>query len=94
MQAGQAGEVVAPIGGPCTAQMPAQGSGVHINQTAVSALCPLPPSCHPTHFAGHNCLAAELVVTDRSWPLRDSFMAALRLKLSALPNRIAYYPGQ
>lgn len=46
-----------------------------------------------TNNAGHNCLAAELVVTDRSWPLRDRFMAALRLKLAALPNRIAYYPG-
>ena len=43
--------------------------------------------------AGHNCLKAELVVTDRSWPLRDKFVAALRRKLSSLPNRVAFYPG-
>ena len=43
--------------------------------------------------AGHNCLKAELVVTDRGWALRDKFLAALRAKLCALPPRVAYYPG-
>lgn len=45
-----------------------------------------------THNAGHNCLAAELVVTDAEWELRDSFMAALRRKLDAAARRVAYYP--
>jgi hypothetical protein len=49
------------------------------------------PACPPA--AGHNCLKAELVVCDRGWPLRERFLAALRAKLSSLPNRVAYYPG-
>lgn len=51
----------------------------------------LPPATTAT--AGHNCLKAELIVTDRGWPLREKFLAALRRKLAALPNRVAYYPG-
>lgn len=43
--------------------------------------------------AGHNCLKAELVVTDAAWPLREKFLAAVRRRLAALPNRVAYYPG-
>ena len=39
-------------------------------------------------------MKAELVVTDRSWPLRNKFLDALRRKLAAMPNRIAFYPGQ
>ncbi|KAL4447993.1 hypothetical protein ABPG75_005212 [Micractinium tetrahymenae] len=46
-----------------------------------------------TNNAGHNCLKAELVVTDASWPLRDKFLAVLRRKLTSLPNRVAFYPG-
>ena len=34
------------------------------------------------------------MVTDRSWPLREKFVDALRCKLAAMPNRIAYYPGE
>jgi hypothetical protein len=33
------------------------------------------------------------VLTDAEWPLRDKFLAALRRKLVAMPNRVAYYPG-
>lgn len=46
-----------------------------------------------TNNAGHNCLKAELLVTDRSWPQREAFLDALRAKLASLPNRVAYYPG-
>ncbi|PSC73701.1 NAD-dependent aldehyde dehydrogenase [Micractinium conductrix] len=46
-----------------------------------------------TNNAGHNCLKAELLVTDAGWPQRERFLAALRRKLAALPNRVAYYPG-
>ena len=54
----------------------------------------LPPRMLGTHgAAGHNCLKAELVVTCAEWPLREKFLAALRAKLGAMPNRVAYYPG-
>ncbi|GAB4824152.1 hypothetical protein N2152v2_011198 [Parachlorella kessleri] len=43
--------------------------------------------------AGHNCLKAELVLTDAEWPLRDKFLAALKAKLASTTNRVAYYPG-
>lgn len=46
-----------------------------------------------THNAGHNCLKAEVIVTDAEWPMRDRFLAAVRSKLAATPNRVAYYPG-
>lgn len=46
-----------------------------------------------TQNAGHNCLKAELVVTDRSWPQRTAFLDALRRKLAQNPNRVSYYPG-
>jgi len=45
------------------------------------------------HNAGHNCLAAEIVLTDASWPLRPAFLDALRAALNATPRRVAYYPG-
>jgi acyl-CoA reductase-like NAD-dependent aldehyde dehydrogenase len=46
-----------------------------------------------THNAGHNCLAAEVVVLDAEWPLRGAFLAALRRRLAAAPARAAFYPG-
>lgn len=59
-----------------------------------SALALLPCSAsYPSNPPGHNCLKAELLVTDRSWPQREAFLAALRAKLASLPNRVAYYPG-
>lgn len=46
-----------------------------------------------TQNAGHNCLKAEILVTDKDWAQRDAFLAALRKKLAATPNRVAFYPG-
>jgi hypothetical protein len=34
-----------------------------------------------------------VVVTDAEWPLRKNFLAALRRRLAAAPNRVSYYPG-
>ena len=45
------------------------------------------------HNAGHNCLAAEVVVTDGEWAGREVFLAALRAELDATQRRVAYYPG-
>lgn len=46
-----------------------------------------------TQNAGHNCLKAEILVTDRNWPQREAFLNAIRKKLFETPNRVAYYPG-
>lgn len=52
------------------------------------------PHCPPLpSLTGHNCLKAEMVVTDAGWPLRERFLACLRAKLASLPSRVAYYPG-
>jgi len=45
------------------------------------------------HNAGHNCLKAEILVTDAEWPQREAFLAAIRRKLAATSTRVAYYPG-
>lgn len=42
---------------------------------------------------GHNCLKAEIVVTDAAWPQREAFLDALKKELEATPTRTAYYPG-
>uniref|UniRef100_A0A7R9VA42 Aldehyde dehydrogenase domain-containing protein n=1 Tax=Chlamydomonas euryale TaxID=1486919 RepID=A0A7R9VA42_9CHLO len=42
---------------------------------------------------GHNCVAAEVLVTSAGWPQRGEFLAALRAKLSRLPQRTGWYPG-
>ncbi|KIY93232.1 hypothetical protein MNEG_14731 [Monoraphidium neglectum] len=42
---------------------------------------------------GHNCLAAEIVVTSKDWPLREKFVSALRACLSGIHERAAWYPG-
>ena len=31
-----------------------------------------------THNCGHNCLAAEVIVTAKDWPQREAFLDALR----------------
>jgi hypothetical protein len=46
-----------------------------------------------TGNAGHNCLAAEIVVTAKDWPQRDAFLQALRERLDVEVQRWAYYPG-
>eukprot|EP00879_Flechtneria_rotunda_P002109 GHRR01002290.1.p1 GENE.GHRR01002290.1~~GHRR01002290.1.p1 ORF type:complete len:475 (+),score=123.50 GHRR01002290.1:591-2015(+) len=43
--------------------------------------------------AGHNCIAAEVVILDASWPLRSAFLAALSRCLDSLQCRGPWYPG-
>ena len=43
--------------------------------------------------AGHNCLSTEIVVTARTWPQREAFLAALRQVLSRTQQRWPWYPG-
>jgi hypothetical protein len=42
---------------------------------------------------GHNCLAAEVVVTDARWPLRARFLELVRERLDRCWRRAPYYPG-
>lgn len=42
---------------------------------------------------GHNCLAAEIIITDSSWPQRPAFLAALSRCLDTLQRRSPWYPG-
>lgn len=37
--------------------------------------------------AGHNCAAAEVLVTDRSWPLRTRFLAKVKAAFQRYPSR-------
>lgn len=37
--------------------------------------------------AGHNCIAAEVVVTDRGWAQREEFLGVLREAFSQTTNR-------
>lgn len=46
-----------------------------------------------TNNAGFNCNATRVIVTQKGWPQRDAFLAALRNKMKDLPSRAAYYPG-
>jgi aldehyde dehydrogenase (NAD(P)+) len=45
------------------------------------------------HNAGANCIAAQVLVTPRTWRLRDAFVAAVRDALASSPPRPSYYPG-
>jgi aldehyde dehydrogenase (NAD(P)+) len=45
------------------------------------------------HNAGANCIAAQLLVTPRSWERRDAFLGRVRDALRTAPPRPAYYPG-
>lgn len=40
-----------------------------------------------------NCNAAKVLVTSKQWPQRDKFLAMVAKALSAVPPRVAYYPG-
>lgn len=62
---------------------------LNLNFPPAQPCTPAPPPA----VAGHNCLKAELVVTDAEWPLRQRFLDAVRAKLAEMPNRVAYYPG-
>jgi acyl-CoA reductase-like NAD-dependent aldehyde dehydrogenase len=46
-----------------------------------------------TQNSGHNCLKAEILVTDKAWPQRELFLTILRERLAATPTRVGYYPG-
>lgn len=43
--------------------------------------------------AGFNCVAAQVLLTARRWPLREAFLERLRQVFRRLPTRQAYYPG-
>ena len=45
------------------------------------------------HNSGFNCIAAQVVVMSRDWPLADAFLAELRRAIADAPARPAYYPG-
>ncbi|TSI16008.1 aldehyde dehydrogenase family protein [Brevibacterium aurantiacum] len=45
------------------------------------------------HNAGHNCIAAQVVVVDARWPQREEFLDALAAVLDRIPYRAAWYPG-
>ncbi|HEX3548848.1 MAG TPA: hypothetical protein VHT53_00625, partial [Candidatus Elarobacter sp.] len=45
------------------------------------------------HNAGANCVAAQVLVTAASWPLRERFLHAVRHALAVAPARPSYYPG-
>lgn len=42
---------------------------------------------------GFNCASARVLITARRWPQRESFLALLRARLTALPPRPAWHPG-
>jgi hypothetical protein len=45
------------------------------------------------HNAGHNCTAAQVLLTSRGWSQRGELLEQLRSRLSDLPPRKTWYPG-
>jgi aldehyde dehydrogenase (NAD(P)+) len=45
------------------------------------------------HNAGANCIAAQVLITARSWDLAPRFLDKVRLALGSAPARPSYYPG-
>ncbi|GAB10867.1 putative oxidoreductase [Gordonia araii NBRC 100433] len=45
------------------------------------------------HNAGHNCIAGQVVVLDRSWDQREAFLKELRDALERIAPRTPWYPG-
>jgi len=45
------------------------------------------------HNGGCNCVAAQVLVLSREWPLRGAFLDELRRLMGELPPRAAFYPG-
>lgn len=43
--------------------------------------------------AGFNCVAAQVLVTARRWPLREELLRRLKSNLARIPTRHPYYPG-
>lgn len=45
------------------------------------------------HNSGFNCVACQMLVLPRDWPLKTALMDNLRKVMAGLPPRQAYYPG-
>lgn len=45
------------------------------------------------HNSGFNCIATQIVVIPEAWQRADEFVASVRARLAAAPERPAYYPG-
>ncbi len=45
------------------------------------------------HNAGCNCVAAQIIITDKDWDKRDQLLAEVERLLEEIPPRKAYYPG-
>ncbi len=45
------------------------------------------------HNGGCNCVAAQVLVLPREWPLRCAFLDEVRRLMRELPPRAAFYPG-
>lgn len=67
--------------------VPGKWTEEEINYHALNAVSGL------VNNAGHNCLAAEVIVTDRAWPQRKAFLNAIRRNLDIAYCRTSYYPG-
>ena len=46
-----------------------------------------------TNNAGFNCTTSRVIVTAAGWAQRTALMDRIRARLTALPTRLAYYPG-
>jgi aldehyde dehydrogenase (NAD(P)+) len=45
------------------------------------------------HNGGFNCVAMQVIVLPRGWPLAEALLREIRALLRSLPERPAYYPG-
>lgn len=45
------------------------------------------------HNSGHNCIASQILVLPKDWPLAGKLLDRVRVALREAPNRPAYYPG-
>ncbi|KAA1007657.1 aldehyde dehydrogenase family protein [Paraburkholderia panacisoli] len=45
------------------------------------------------HNSGFNCIAAQILILPRAWPLKDAFLEELRRAFARAPSRSLYYPG-
>lgn len=45
------------------------------------------------HNSGHNCIASQVVVLPKDWPLAHKLLDRVRAAMRAAPPRPAYYPG-
>ena len=42
---------------------------------------------------GHNCIAAEVIVTDKAWPQREEFLSKVKELMKETPSKWCYYPA-